>query len=229
MSIKESNIIFKSEGRDINGFLTSPDQEGQYPGIIVIHEAFGINDNIKDISRKFASEGYAALAVDLFSGENQFICIAKTMQMLVMQGASTEGIQYLRSGIDYLSAQPFVNSDKIGAIGFCMGGNFAISLSYHDRRVKTIAPFYGVLPRGVKNFSQICPTVASYPDMDITTNSAKKLKVELDKSGVENDVKIYPKTLHSFMNDRIPLTYNQESAKDAWDRTLSFFCKHLNK
>lgn len=227
MALQEKEVVFKSGNHDVKGFLVHPVQEGTYPAIVVIHEIFGLNENIKNTCRRLSEEGYVALAVDLFSADNPAICILKTMKTILTKDTSDSGTQYLKSGIDYLSTLPIVNTLKIGAIGFCMGGNFAIALAYKDRRVRTIAPFYGTIPSFVKDFSKFCPVVGSYPANDITKPEAKKLEKGLNEAGVTNEIKVYPGTTHSFMNEESILTYNKDAAKDAWDRTLKFFEKHL--
>jgi carboxymethylenebutenolidase len=226
MAILETETTFKTRESPLKAFLARPDDEAKHPGLIVIHEILGLNESIREISRRFAQQGYATLAVDLFSAGNTAICIAQTMNAMFSASTDNLGTRRLISAVDYLSLQPFVDPTKIGAIGFCMGGNFAIALACEDNRLKTIAPFYSRNPN-LSKIGGICPVVGSYPALDFTAKAGAKLKTVLDEAGVENDIKIYPKTLHSFMSNEVPFTFNEEASEDAWERTLSFFNKHL--
>jgi carboxymethylenebutenolidase len=226
MSILENETTFKTRESPLKAFLARPNDNEKHPGLIVIHEILGLNESTREISRRFAENGYATLAVDLFSAGNTAICIAQTMNAMFSPSTNNLGTRRLISAVDYLSLQPFVEPTKIGAIGFCMGGNFAIALALEDKRLKTIAPFYSRNP----NLSQIgglCPVVGSYPGMDFTAKHGEKLKTALEEAGIENDIKIYPRALHSFMSNELPFTYNEEASEDAWERTLKFFSKHL--
>lgn len=226
MAILETETTFKTKDSPLKAFLARPDDERRHPAIIIIHEILGLNNNTRETARRFAREGYAALAVDLFSVGNKAICILKTMNAMLSGNTNNLGTRRLISAVDFMSLQPYVDASKIGAIGFCMGGNFAIALACEDKRLKTIAPFYSRNPNFNK-IGDICPVVGSYPALDFTAAAGAKLKTALDEAGVENDIKIYPGTLHSFMSDELPFTYNEQASEDAWARTLSFFEKHL--
>jgi len=145
------------------GYLALPDAPGPHPGVVVIHEAYGLNDNIKDIAGRFAGEGYAALAVDLFTGRNRAICMTRYMTGMLIGSVDRYGISDLKAALTHLAAMPEVDPERIGAIGFCMGGGFAIAWACTDRRLKAIAPFYGANPRPLDAVKRACPVVGSYP------------------------------------------------------------------
>src|SRR6266571_6980574 len=111
------------DGSDIKGggFAALPDGDGPYPGVVVIHEAYGLNENIKDITRRFADSGYAALAVDLFTDRNRALCMARYMAGMFKGSVERAGISDLKDGLTYLAGLPEVDAARIGAIGFCMG------------------------------------------------------------------------------------------------------------
>jgi carboxymethylenebutenolidase len=208
------------------GHLAVPDAPGPHPGVVVIHEAYGLNDNIKDITERFAVQGYAALAVDLFTGRNRTICMARYMAGMLGGSVNRFGIADLKKALTHLADLPEVDPERIGAIGFCMGGGFAIAWACTDRRLKAIAPFYGANPRPLDVVERACPMVASYPEKDFTSNAGKALNVALDRHGIANDIKIYPGAGHSFFNDR-SRAYHKASADDSWTRVLKFFEEHL--
>lgn len=226
METTRTELVVRSGRAELKAFLARPAAAGTHPGVVVIHEIFGLTDHIRDVARRLASEGYAALALDLFS-EGKALCILKTFA--AMAGGTTDhfGTRHLKSGLDFLARQPFVDPQRLGAIGFCMGGNFAIALAYEDKRVKVIAPFYGLTPRRIKDFNGFCPVAASFPEQDFTAKQAPKLEAALAAAGVPHDVKTYPGAKHSYMNERSAKSYHREAAKDSWKRTLTFFARYL--
>jgi carboxymethylenebutenolidase len=208
------------------GFAALPDGDGPHPGVVVIHEAYGLNENIKDITRRFAESGYAALAVDLFTGRNRALCMARYMAGMLRGSLERAGIGDLEAALGHLAAMPEVDPERIGAIGFCMGGGFAIAWACTDDRLKAIAPFYAANPKPIDAVSRLCPVVGSYPEKDFSASAGRALDEALDKSGIEHDIKIYPGARHSFFNDR-GRAFNKEAAEDSWARTIAFFGKHL--
>ena len=210
------------------GYLAMPDGKGPHPGVVVIHEAYGLNDHIKDVSRRFADAGYAALAVDLFSGRNRAICMARYMAGMLMGSVNRAGISDLKSALTYLAKLPDIDAQRLGAIGFCMGGGFAIAWACTDSRLKAIAPFYGANPRPLDVVSRICPVVGSYPEQDFTARAGRTLDGALDRYGVAHDIKVYPGAHHSFFNDTRG-AYDRSAAEDAWTRVLKFFGARLGE
>ena len=204
------------------GFLALPDGNAPHPGVVVIHEAYGLNDNIRGITRRLADEGYAGFAVDLFAGRNRAICMARYMAGMLMGSLNRYGIDDLKTALTFLAKHPAVDARRLGAIGFCMGGGFAIAWACTDSRLKAIAPFYGANPRPLDVVKRLCPVVGSYPERDFTAGSARHLDRALTRHGIEHDMKVYPQTRHFFFNDQNP-AYDKEAADDAWQRVLRFF------
>lgn len=210
----------------VNGFLALPAGEGPFPAVVVIHEAYGLNENMRDIARRFASEGYAALAVDLFAGRNQVICMFRFFGGSLLNSLNHGGINDLKASLSWLEKHPQVDGARVGAIGFCLGGGFAIAWASADPRLKVIAPFYGMNPRPLDAVARSCPVVGSYPEKDFTKSAAEKLEAKLTEHQIEHDIKIYPEAKHSFFNDRGG-NYHPVAAEDAWARTLAFFRQHI--
>jgi len=129
------------------GYLATPDRQGPHPGVVVIHEAYGLNDNIQDITRRFAEAGYVALAVDLFTDRTRAVCMTRYMAGMLLGSVNRYGINDLKAALTFLAKNRDVDARRMGAIGFCMGGAFAIAWACTDSRLKAIAPFYGVNPR----------------------------------------------------------------------------------
>jgi carboxymethylenebutenolidase len=208
------------------GYLALPDGNGPHPGVVIIHEAYGLNDNIKDIAGRFAERGYAALAVDLFSDRIKAVCMARYMAGMLAGSVQRYGIADLKSALTHLAAMAEVDAARIGAIGYCMGGSFAIAWACTDDRLKAIAPYYAANPRPLEAVRRMCPVVGSYPEKDFTTGAGRALEGALQRHGIAHDIKIYPGAGHSFFNDG-SRAFNEAAADDSWTRVLAFFATHL--
>jgi carboxymethylenebutenolidase len=200
------------------GFLARPKNTGRCPAVIVIHEIWGVVDHIKDVSRRLASEGYLALAVDLFG---------KTISSLeegrrLREELSEERIMGdLKGAFDYLQSLEYVQPRRIGSIGFCMGGGLSL--------LEAAVVFYGRNPSPIDLVKNIqCPILGNYAGADMAIKEAdiNLLKETMTKYGKIFDVKVYPGAPHAFFNDTRE-SYRPEAAKDAWKRTLDFFNKYL--
>jgi carboxymethylenebutenolidase len=212
-----------------DSYYARPDGDGPFPGIVVIHEIFGLNNNIRQTTDLFAGEGYAALAVDMMSRRNRAVCMARFIGALMLKPLNHRGIQDLEASLDWLAGRPEIDADRLGVIGFCMGGSFALSWACTDQRLKVTAPFYSQNPRPLEAVARSCPVVGSFPENDFTAKGGHKLKEMLDTHDVPNDIAIYPDSGHSFFNDQGGDRYNAEAAADAWRRTLDFFARHLSQ
>jgi carboxymethylenebutenolidase len=208
------------------GYLAIDDGTGPHPGIVVIHEAAGLTEHIKETCRRLADAGYVALAVDLLSGRNRVICMARYMSGMLLGSVNRYGIDDLRASLTFLAKQPEVDARRMGAIGFCMGGGFAVAWACTDSRLKVIAPFYATNPRPLEVVRRLCPVVGSYPERDFTARPGKALKAELDRSGIAHDIKVYPDTRHDFFNAH-GSAYDKKAAEDSWRRVIGFFGDQL--
>jgi carboxymethylenebutenolidase len=223
--------------KTIDGYLTAPTGAGPFPAVIVIHEAFGLNDDIRLISDRLARAGYLALAPDLLEG-GRVMCMAQAMKAL----RSGEGVlrDVAEEVVDWLAARDDVDADRIGVVGFCMGGGFAYLLGITGK-VAAVAPNYGMPPKDLRRLEASCPVVASYGGRDrMFRRHAGPVKEALDAGGVANDVMTYPAAGHSFLNDPaghtlvklisrpiMAVEYHPESADHAWERILRFFEEHV--
>lgn len=220
--VQTQDVSFSSGKRQVQGYLARPEGEGPFPGVIVIHEIFGMNENIRDIARRFADVGYAALAVDLFSGRNRTVCMFRFMGQMFLKSLNNESLNDLKGSLTYLTEQPGIDDSRVGAIGFCMGGGFAIAWACTDERLKVVAPFYAANPRPLDAVKRVCPVVGSYPEKDFTNSQGQRLEQALEQYTIPHDIKIYPGAQHSFFNDQ-GRAYNAEASEDAWQRVMTFF------
>jgi carboxymethylenebutenolidase len=188
-------------------YLALPDGPGQFPGVVVVHEAFGLNDNIRGICARFAAEGYAALGVDLFEGRSRAVCMARMFAGGLAAKLDHYGVPALKAALGQLASHPEVDAARIGAIGFGLVGSIVLTWACTDNRLAAIAPFYGAAPRPRAAIRRMCPVVGSWPAKDFTTKAAGVLETELTAAGIPHDLKVYPApSMRSSMTSGAPTT-----------------------
>jgi carboxymethylenebutenolidase len=212
----------------MESFFARPKAGGPFPGLILIHEIYGLNDNIREIAGRFAAEGYAALAVDLFANRGRAFCMMQAFHGLLFRPLGNPLLADLQSAYAFLGELPGVDGKRLGAVGFCMGGGYALQMAVTQQGLKAASVFYGSNPRPLEAVARACPVVGSYPQKDFTARSARELDKALTRYDVAHDIKIYPETRHSFFGrQRTP--FEVEAARDAWTRMLAFFSQHIGK
>lgn len=220
-------VEFASDGSPMPGLLARPEGDGPFPGVIVVQEWWGLEDHIKDVAQRFAGEGFAALAPDLYRG--QVAAEPDEAQKLMMALDMNRASQELLKAADYLASQPFLRGRGIGTIGFCMGGGLALTLACDSPHVRATAPFYGVNPQPVDKVQHLRgPVLAVYAEHDewVTAQVREQLREALQRHGKPHQIRVYPGTHHGFFNDTRDI-YNQDAATDAWTRALALFRDNL--
>lgn len=212
-----------------------PVGEGPWPAVVVLHEVFGLTDDVRQQADRLAAAGYLAVAPDLYTAGGAVRCLKGTFGALTRgEGPAVDDVLAVKA---WLAGREDCNG-KVGVIGFCMGGGFALLLA--ARGFDAAAPNYGPLPKRPEEvLAGACPVVASYGRRDAgLRGAAAQLEDVLTRLGVEHDVHEYPDAGHSFLNrhglgplavlERIAgLGYHEPSAEDAWGRVLRFFDRHL--
>jgi carboxymethylenebutenolidase len=221
------------DGFSMNAYLSRPASSGKVPGLLFIYEIFGMNEEMKRLADELAVEGYAVMVPDLFHRGSWFSCVKKLMREL--KTGAGQGIQDLIQAREWLSQRTYVDAERMGVMGLCMGGGFALLLA-KSGLFRVSAPFYGQVP---DQLDGVCPIVASYGGKDRRLlKDAERLKKELPRLGVPYDMKIYPSAGHGFMNRRPnPLVtllaragnvfYEPDAAADAKQRLIGFLKGHL--
>ncbi len=225
---KTQTVQFPSGKDTVDAFLVTPDSSGRHPGIIVIHEWWGLNDWVKEETEKLAEQGYVALAVDLYRGKT---ATNSDEAHELMRGLPQDrGVQDLLAAFDYLGTRADVNKDRIGSIGWCMGGGFSIQLAVHQPHLAACVVNYGALPTGPNDIQQIYAAVLGNfggKDRGITPADVQAFEKSMRTMGKRIDVKIYPDAGHAFENPTNKDGYRPEDAQDAWTRTINFFSHTL--
>jgi carboxymethylenebutenolidase len=222
----------------LHGYLATPAGDAPWPGVVLIHEAWGLDENMRAHADRLAAAGYLTLAPDLYSQGGARRCLVSTMQAMVSgRGRAFADLEAARK---WLVESPNCTG-RVGAIGFCMGGGFALlTVHTHD----AVSVNYGFLPRNLDEvMADACPVVASYGALDRPLRSAPaRLETVLTKAGVVHDVKQYQKAGHSFLNAEesgpnwlrplLRATHSgpdPEAAEDGWRRIETFFAEHLGE
>ena len=225
-----SEALIPAEGIAMRAFLARPDTAKPSPAVIVVHEWWGLNDHIKDVAQRFAREGYAALAPDLYSRLGNKVTKDPTEAAKLMEGLKSQQVLTdLNAVARYLKEQPFVDPIKLGVVGFCMGGTFALMLASHNSDIKAAVPFYGQVPPSDSIKYLVAPILYIHGGQDawIVKREADRLAQALAQHGRPGEVKSYPNCPHAFFNDTRPDVYRPAEAKDAWQRTLAFLARYL--
>ena len=225
---------------DLATYRAVPAGEGPWPGLVLVHEIFGLDDEMKRHADKLAAMGYLVLAPDLLSRGRKVVCLAQTMTAL--RKGKGQAFDDLESAREALLADPACTG-AVGAIGFCLGGGFALVLA-GTPGWDAVAANYGALPRDLAALDGACPVVASYGGRDrYLTGAASTLETALTARGVDHDVKEYPAAGHAFLNEtatapwylapmsRLVMRAGPEpaSAEDAWARIEEFLGRHLTR
>ncbi len=219
----QQNTTFPSGGGEAHGYLAVP-ESGSGPGVVVIQEWWGLTTHIADVTRRLAAEGFVALAPDLFGGATTHDAdeAGQLMQSLPVGSAARD----LAGAVDFLLAHPAVTGDKVGAVGFCVGGGFVLMLAAQQGdKIAAAVPFYGVL-QGTPDFSGMTADVLGHygeQDTFVPADDARSLAatIERESSGTV-DFRFYPAG-HAFYNDENLLgTHDPVSGDAAWRATVAF-------
>lgn len=223
-------------GDPIPGYLAMPSEGGPWPGVVVLHQAFGLDDDIRRITDRLAGMGYLAVAPDLLA-DGGLGCLARLF--LDVQRGKGDAVDTVQDVVEWISGRSDCNG-RVGVIGFCVGGGLAFLLGMTGT-VDAVAPNYGKVPKA-ELLARSCPVVASYGRKDrVFAKGARVAKRGLSIAKVDHDVKIYNDAGHGFMNQveghrlmsiltrpLMTIDYNRDAAEDAWARIETFFGRHLS-
>jgi carboxymethylenebutenolidase len=228
--VTPTEVSYKSGDETVKGLLYTPVGKGPFPAIVVIHEWWGLNDWVKEQASKLADQGYAALAVDLYRGK---VATTPDMAHEIMRGVPEDRAKRdLHAAFEFLAAQPNVKKDRMGAIGWCMGGGYSLDVALQEPTLAADVINYGHLatdPEALKKINAPILGLFGAQDKGITPDDVRKFGDALDKMGKKIQVKIYDDAGHAFENPNNKDGYRAADAADAWQRTTDFLAANLKK
>ena len=223
-------VSYKSGDETVQGLLYTPAGKGPFPGVIVIHEWWGLNDWVKDQASKLADQGYVALAIDLYRGK---VATTPDEAHQIMRGVPEDRAKRdLHAAFSFLASQPNVKKDRIGAIGWCMGGGYSLDVALQEPTLAADVINYGHLatdPEALKKINAPILGLFGAQDKGIPPEDVRKFGEALDKMGKKIDIKIYDDAGHAFENPNNKDGYRPADAADAWRRTTDFLAANLKK
>ena len=238
MDISSSTVQLNTSDGKMDAYVAQPKAGGSYPGVVVIQEAFGINEHMKKVTERIAAEGYVAICPDMFHRETERMIPFSDMGKAIaaMQRVQDpKAMEDVGAAIAQLKSQSNVKAGSLGVIGFCMGGRLTyLTAAHHASDVKCAVPYYGGgitmgNPSPLSRTGEIkCPMYLFFGAKDqlIPMDQVDQIKTELKTKQVPFQMEIYPDAGHGFFCDERG-SYHEKSATDAWGKTKSFFAQHL--
>lgn len=225
---KTETVTYPSGKETLSGYVVAPEKPGKYPALVVVHEWWGLNDWVKEQTAKLAEQGYVALAVDLYHGK--VASDPSEAQELSRGLANDRAISDMNAAFIYLATRPDVDKLRIGAIGWCMGGGYAMQLAIHEPLLRAVVVNYGALPTDPTDMQAINAAVLGNfgaLDKGITPDDVHAFEKTMKSENKYVDLKIYEDAGHAFENPNNTNGYRPEDTTDAWKRTVDFLSKAL--
>lgn len=221
-------VEFEANGGKAKGYLAEPEGEG--PGLIVLHEWWGLDDSMRKMADRFAAEGFVTLVPDLFHGETTEQPDEAQQQLMALN--MDEAVKEMSGAVEYLLQHPKCNG-QVGSVGFCAGGGLSVWAAAANPKIGAAVTYYYVMPHGKPDFSKISAPVLGHfgtEDDFISVEAAKALEAELQDAGVETAFEFYEGGGHAFANDHNRLgTYDEGYTEKAWSKTVDFLRRHLSR
>ena len=221
-------VTYQSGSETVSGILYTPQGKGPFPALVVIHEWWGLNDWVKEQASKLAEQGYVALAIDLYRGK-----VATTPEEAheIMRGVPEDrASRDLLAATAYLRSQKNVDPKRVGSIGWCMGGGYALNLAVNDPKLKAAVINYGHLASDDATLKKIDAAILGIfggQDKGIPPADVKKFESQMKALGKTVDIHIFPDAGHAFENPNNKTGYRADDAAEAWKLTKDFLAKYL--
>jgi len=222
-------VRFPSNGAWSDGYLARP-RSGNGPGVIVIQEWWGLNDQVKGVCHLLAGEGFNALAPDFYHGKSAAIGEPDEAKKLMMELKLDQAAKDARGAAAFLTAHENTSTEKVGVIGFCMGGMLALLTgTVAATEIGAVVDCYGVPPQQKPTYAAMrgVPVLGIFGGKDHVVEALPALEADLASAGVPFTKHIYPDADHAFLNDQRADAYRADDAKDAWARIIPFLKDHL--
>jgi carboxymethylenebutenolidase len=229
-AVTPKNVSYKSGDETVQGLLYTPEGKGPFPGIVVIHEWWGLNDWVKEQASKLSDLGYVALAIDLYRGK---VAATPDEAHELMRGLPEDRAKRdLHAAFEFLQSQSTVKKDRIASIGWCMGGGYSLDMALQEPTLRADVINYGHLATDTDSLKKINASILGIfggKDRGITPADVKKFEQSLKQLGKKVDIVIYPDAGHAFENPNNKDGYRPDDAADAWKRTVKFLADTLGK
>src|SRR5579864_5303761 len=223
-------VSYKSGDETVQGMLYTPAGKGPFPALVVVHEWWGLNDWVKEQASKLADQGYVSLAVDLYRGK---VATTPDEAHQIMRGVPEDRAKRdLHAAVEFLKSQPNVKKARIGAIGWCMGGGYALDVALQEPDLAALVINYGHLatdPDALKKINAPILGLFGGQDRGITPDDVHKFEQQLKQLGKKVEIKIYDDAGHAFENPNNKDGYRAADAADAWKRTVGFLTMTLKE
>jgi carboxymethylenebutenolidase len=227
---ESKDVSYKSGDETVKGIVYTPAGKGPFPAIIVIHEWWGLNDWVKEQASKLSDQGYVALAIDLYRGK---VATTPDEAHEIMRGVPEDRAKRdLHAAFEYLASQPNVKKDRIGSIGWCMGGGYSLDIALQEPTLAADVINYGHLatdPEALKKINAPILGIFGAQDRGIPPADVRKFADTLQQMGKKIEIKIYDDAGHAFENPNNKAGYREADAADAWKRTVEFLASTLKK
>ncbi len=222
--VRAASVEFAGPASKLFGYLARPATSGRLPGVIVIHEIFGLNDHIRDVARRLAKAGYVALAPDLVSRAGGTEASTNVIGDLT-SGPVEDRIADLNAAAAYLETKRVYNG-RLGVVGFCFGGGMTLSFAAAQPQVRAAVPYYGPTPEPAAQMADTKAAVLAHYGADDARVNASILGLEAALAGRTFTKRVWPGAGHQFNNDTSS-AYREPTAVEAWNETLAWFATHL--
>ncbi|HWO73639.1 MAG TPA: dienelactone hydrolase family protein [Dehalococcoidia bacterium] len=228
-AVQAQAVAYPGPAGELKGYLARPRAGGPSAAVVVIHENRGLVEHIRDVARRYAKEGFVALAVDMASrGGGSTEDLQRNLQLL-NQVRPEDHVRDLQAAFDYLKSQPFVRAGALGVTGFCYGGGFTFDITAASADVKASVPYYGTAARaltiGLDRTKAAVLVIYGGNDARIT-GERPQVEAALQAAGTTFQIQVYEGAGHAFFNDTGG-NFNEAAARDAWQKTLDWFRRHL--
>jgi carboxymethylenebutenolidase len=224
------NVSYKSGDETVQAVIYTPEGKGPFPGILVIHEWWGLNDWVKEQASKLSDQGYVTLAVDLYRGK---VATTPDEAHEIMRGVPEDrAARDLHAAFEFLKSQSNVKKDRIASIGWCMGGGYSFDVALQEPTLTADVINYGHLASDSEALTKINASILGIfggQDRGITVDDVKKFEQSMKQLGKKVDIVIYPNAGHGFENPNNKTGYGADDAADAWKRTVKFLAATLGK
>ena len=223
-------VSYKSGDETVQAILYTPAGKGPFPALVVVHEWWGLNDWVKEQAAKLSDQGYVTLAIDLYRGK---VATTPDEAHQIMRGVPEDRAKRdLHAAFEFLASQAEVKKNRIGAIGWCMGGGYSLDVALQEPALAADVINYGHLatdPDALKKINAPILGLFGAQDKGITPDDVQKFEASMKQLGKKIDVKIYADAGHGFENPNNKEGYRAADTADAWQRTVEFLAANLKK